>query len=132
MSKHETPMIEAYWKQVGGTLVEEYPIVKRSPTCGPRRLDAVILPKRQHRKAHWSKVPLEGEEVIVVQAKANRLGMYLMGQALFSAELVKRCKPRKIRSIALCAQDDSELRPLLKRYRHIEVVVLDGRNLRKR
>jgi hypothetical protein len=68
---------------------------------------------------------LEGQDVIAVQAKAERLGMYLMGQALFSAELVRRFNPRSIRSIALCYEDDSVLRPLLNPYPHVEVVVLN-------
>lgn len=127
MSKRETPMIRGFWKTVGGTLVEEFPVVKASPTCGPRRLDAVILPNRDFRIAHWSEVSLEGEDVIVVQAKAKRLGMHLMGQALFSAELVKRFKPASVRSVALCEQDDSELRPLLASFPHVEVVVLNER-----
>ena len=131
MSKHETPMIRSYWRKIRGTLIEEFLAVKASPTCGSRRLDAVILPKGEFRIAHWKEVSLKGKDIIVVQAKANRLGMYLMGQALFSAALVKRFKPRSVRSIALCKKDDSVLRPLLKRYRHIEVVVLNRQGTRK-
>ena len=29
MSKNETPLTLAYWKKVKGTLIEEYPIVKK-------------------------------------------------------------------------------------------------------
>jgi len=68
-------------------------------------------------------VTLEGQDVIVVQAKAERLGMYLMGQAVFSAELVKRFQPASIRSVALCSRDDSELRPLLAAFPLVEVVI---------
>jgi len=132
MSKHETPMIRSYWRKIRGTLIEEFLAVKASPTCGSRRLDAVILPKGEFRIAHWKEVSLKDKDIIVVQAKANRLGMYLMGQALFSAALVKRFKPRSVRSIALCKKDDSELRPLLKRYRHIKVVVLDEHGIHKK
>lgn len=132
MSKHETPMIRSYWRKIRGTLIEEFPAVKASPTCGPRRLDAVILPKGEFRIAHWKEVSLKGKDIIVVQAKANRLGLYLMGQALFSAALMKRFKPRSVRSIALCTKDDSVLRPLLKRYPHIEVVVLNEHDIRKK
>src|SRR5207249_337598 len=88
MSKLETPMIRAYWQKVGGTLIEEFPVVMGSATCGPRRLDAVILPKGDLRIARWTDVSLEDKEVIVIQAKARRLGMYLMGQAVFSVDLV--------------------------------------------
>ncbi len=85
----------------------------------------MILPNGERRRTHWSDVSLADQDVIVVQAKASRLGMYLMGQALFSAELVKRFNPRTIRSIALCYEDDSVLRPLLNPFPHVEVIVLN-------
>jgi len=124
MSKRETPMILTFWNSTGGTLITEYPAVQKSDSCGPRRLDAVIIPAGDHRRVSWKDVSLEGEDVIVVQAKAGRLGMYLMGQAVFSAELVKRYHPRSIRSVALCYDDDSELHPLLDRFPEVDVVVL--------
>jgi hypothetical protein len=126
MSKHETPMIRAYWRRVGGTLIEEFPAIRRTATCGQRLLDAVILPNGETRIAHWREVSLEGEDVIVVQAKAHRLGMYLMGQAFFSAQLLERFKPTSVRSVALCARDDSVLRPLLEQYPGMQVVVLSA------
>ena len=69
---------------------------------------------------------IAGQDVIAVQAKAQRLGMYLMGQGLFSAELLRRFQPKSIRSIILCSADDSVLRPLLARYPEVEVVVDAG------
>jgi len=123
MSKNETPMIRWYWNQIGGTLVEEFPVVCRTPLCGQRLLDAIILPKRETRIAQWREVSLEGEEVIVVQAKASRLGMYLMGQTFFSAQLVQCFRPASVHSVALCTADDSMLRPLLEQYPGMEVVV---------
>lgn len=124
MSKHETPMIRWYWEQVGGTLIEEYPAVRRTRTNGARLLDAVILPEREKRVASWRDVSVEGENVIVVQAKAHRLGMYLMGQVVFSIDLIERFGPASVRSIALCAADDSVLHPFLDRYPEVEVVVV--------
>src|SRR5262249_32398858 len=124
MSKHETPMIREYWRRVGGMLLEEYPAVARSASCGPRRLDAIILPTGEHRISSWRDVSLEGQDVIVVQAKASRLGMYLMGQALFSVELVRKFKPASIRSVILCGRDDAVLRPLLAAHPSVELVVL--------
>jgi hypothetical protein len=124
MSKNETPLIHRYWKQVGGTLVEEFPVVTRSATNGQRLIDAVILPKLPTQKAHWKEVSLEGQDVILVQAKANRLGMYLMGQAFFSVELIRRFRPASVHSVALCQTDDSILRPLLEQYPNFEVVVM--------
>lgn len=117
-------MIRAYWRQIGGTLIEEFPAVGRTDTCGQRLLDAVILPNGEERIAHWREVSLEGKDVIVVQAKARRLGMYLMGQTFFSAQLIKRFKPASVRAVALCKRDDSVLRPLLEQYPGMEVVIL--------
>ena len=124
MSKRETPMIFNYWRRVGGTLVTEFPAVQRSDSSGPRRLDAIIIAGGVNRQVHWREVSLADKDVIVIQAKAHRLGMYLMGQALFSAELVRPFNPRSVRSVALCSKDDSTLRALLDPYPHVEVVVL--------
>jgi hypothetical protein len=84
MSKHEMPMIRWYWEQVGGTLVEEFPAIHRGPTWGPRWLDGVILLHGERRIAKASEVSFENADVVIIQAKNSRLGMYLMGQALFS------------------------------------------------
>ena len=125
MSKHETPMIQWFWDREGGTLIEEYEICKKEFTYARRLIDAIILPTGQRVRLEGkgrNEINLEQQDVVVVQAKAYRLGMYLMGQALFSAELVKALKPRSIRTVALCKYDDSMLRPLAEKY-GIEVVI---------
>jgi hypothetical protein len=118
-----------YWRKVGGTLIEEFCAVPRSDTCGTRILDAVIVKRGRRRRAHQSEVDVKGKDIIVVQTKAERLGMYLMGQVFFSAQLMRRFKPRSIESVALVAQDDDVLRPLLERYKSMRVVVCP-KNLR--
>lgn len=123
MSKHETPLIRKYWNKVGGILIEEFLAVHRAKDRGPRLIDAIIITNRPKRIAHWSEVSLEGEDIIVVQAKASRLGMYLMGQAVFSRELMKPFKPASIKSVAICTKDDSTLRPLLENH-SVDVVVM--------
>jgi len=124
MSKHETPLIRAYWQQVGGTLVEEFPAVKRTRDSEARYIDAIIIPGEETRIARPSDVSLKGKDIICVQAKRGRLGMYLMGQALFSKQLLeKRFASRNVLSIALCTADDSALRPLLEKYDNVRVVV---------
>jgi len=104
MSKLETPMILAYWETVGGTLIEEFQLVKGDPSCGPRRADAVILPNRNRDQLGRGRraVSIEGEDVIVVHAKAYRLGMYWMGQAIFSAERDGTIRPAEVARHAKC------------------------------
>ena len=86
MENNETPMIEWYWNKVRGILCAEFPIAKR------RKLDAVILPDKKRAeevdKNQLSEL-LDGRDVIVIQAKAKRLSMYLLGQAFFSVELIR-------------------------------------------
>jgi hypothetical protein len=126
MSKRETPMTRRYWERVRGTLLEEYLIVPSSPGVGRRMIDAVIIEDGDHRIASRGKtVSLDGHDIVVVQTKALRLGMYLLGQAFFSRELIKdRFAPRSIRTIALCAIDDAILHPIAERF-GVEVVVDD-------
>ena len=126
MSKRETPMTRRYWERVRGTLLEEYLIVPSSLGVGRRMIDAVIIEDGDHRIASRGKtVSLDGHDIVVVQTKASRLGMYLLGQAFFSRELIKdRFAPRSIRTIALCAIDDAILHPIAERF-GVEVVIDD-------
>jgi hypothetical protein len=116
-------MTRWYWRQIGGTLIEEFCAVRPSRSCGVRLIDGVIVKGGPFKIARQSEVPIEGKDVVVVQAKASRLGMYLMGQAFFSAQLLRRFKPRSVQSVALVAQDDEVLRPLFEQYRGMRVVV---------
>ncbi len=61
--------------------------------------------------------------MIVVQAKNSRLGMYLMGQVLFSARLIERFQPRSVHAVALVRHEDSVMRQLLEAFPNTEVAV---------
>ena len=124
MNKREPAMTRWYWRQVRGTLIEEFLAVRRTATCGQRLLDGVIVRGGAFRIARREEVSVKGQDVIVVQTKVGRLGMYLMGQAFFSAQLIwQRFKPRSVLSVALCHQDDEVLGPLFKQYPGMEVVL---------
>jgi hypothetical protein len=123
VSKHETPMTRWYWQQVGGTLIEEFCAVCGSRSCGVRLLDGVIVKDGPFVMARQSEISLKGRDIIVVQAKARRLGMYLMGQAFFSAQLMRAFEPRSVESVALVLGDDEVLRPLFEQYPGMRVVV---------
>ena len=83
MSKNETPLTRRYWDEIGGTLAEEVSVVKAHEGAGGRWLDALILPAGTNRVAKPHEVDITGQDVIVVQTKARRLGMGVMGQAVF-------------------------------------------------
>ena len=126
MSTNETPLTHRYWKRKGGTLLEEYCVVRSRPGVSPRWVDGIIILGGEHRigsKKEHESLDLNGQDLIVVQTKTGRLGMYLLGQALFSRELVREhCRPRSVRTVALCGRDDDVLHPIAE-YFGIEVTV---------
>lgn len=122
MSKYETPLTRRYWEQVGGTLVEEFPAVLRGTGNAQRLLDGLIIQGEPKVIAKATEVTIKGKNIIVLQTKANRLGMNLMGQAIISKKLMERFEPNSIRSVAICTEGDLVLEPLLKDY-GIELVI---------
>jgi hypothetical protein len=125
MSKLETPMTLRYWERVGGTLCEEFPLVARRVDASGRWADGLIVKGGDFERRKLSPADVEGQDVIVIQTKAMRLGMYLLGQALFSRELAQPMNPRSVHSVAICSRDDAVLRPLAEAH-GIEIVIDDG------
>ena len=123
-------MTEAFWQShAPGALLPEYTLVRAGPDCGRRCVDAVILPDEPHRRATPFDYPsIDGHNVIVVQTKRGRMGMYLMGQAVFSAKLALACGAKSVRSVLLCNQADSVLLPLLEPFPEVEVWTSDPLN----
>lgn len=93
MSKHETRMTEGFWQsKARGLFFAEYPLVHRAADRATRLVDGLIFPDEPYAQGKWREHPsLSGRRVIVVQTKIGRMGMYLMGQALFSARLALAC-----------------------------------------
>jgi hypothetical protein len=127
MSKHETAMTEGFWRsQAQGAFLAEYPLVRAAADRGARLADAVILPDEPFGKASVLHYPsLAGRNVIVIQTKPGRMGMYLMGQALFSGRLAKAQGAASVRSILLCNRTDGALLTLLEAFPEVEVWVSD-------
>jgi hypothetical protein len=125
MSKHETWRTRQYWESVGGLLIEEYLAIplSKDQSIGKRLIDGVIVlgePKSRQKGGTYN---FEGKDIIAVQTKATRLGMYLMGQAYFTREILKRFKPNTIRTVAICGKGDREMEILCKK-EDIEVMII--------
>ena len=132
MSRHETPMTRWYWNQVGGLLIEEYMVVSRGAQQTRRLVDGLIVLGEEARIARKRTFDIAARDVIVIQSKNRRLSMPLMGQCLFSRDLVRQLGPSSVRSVALCTRDDATLRPLLEAHEGCEVVVYPQPGLRRR
>ena len=113
-----------------GAFIPEYPLIAQpGPDAKQRWADAVILPDEPHGRALIADYPnLAGRRVIIVQTKVGRMGMYLMGQALFSAGLVRAQRAASVRSILLCHKIDRALMPLLAPFPEVEVWLSNPEN----
>ena len=131
MSKHETPMTRWYWRTVNkrkGLLIEEFHAVKRDSSVGnnKRHIDGVIVLGEKAERRGPKKGDRElvmGKRVIVIQSKARRLGMSLIGQVVVSRELLKDLKAKVVKSVGVCCEDDKVLHQVLRRFKKCEVVV---------
>ena len=122
MSKHETPLTRRYWQEIGGTLIEEFPAVRRGPNQGDRRLDGIVILDSPRKIANHREVEIENRDIVVIQTKVGRLGMPLLGQALFSRHLMKSFRPSSVETVAICTKGDAVLEPLAAEY-GVKVVV---------
>lgn len=125
MSKHETWRTRKFWEATGGFLIEEFIAIPptKDKLIGKRLMDGVIILGIAKGIQVGGTVELEGKDIIVVQTKSDRLGMYLMGQAFFSKQIMQRFNPKSIRTVAICGEFDEEME-LLCKANAIEVVVI--------
>ena len=125
LNNKETPLLHRFWKEAGGTLVEEFYAVKRSRTNSERRIDGVIIKGGENVIMPQSEVSIKNKDVIAVEVKTGRLGRYLMGQTLFAKYLLESFSPRSIESVAICQRDDDILRPFLESFDGVKVVIYE-------
>ena len=129
MSKHETWRTRQYWDSVGGLLIEEFRAVKESknPSQENRYMDAVIVLNEPKKIYNENTYELTDKDVIVVQTKRGRIGMYLLGQAYFSKILIQMHNPRSVKSIAICGKNDAVMAELAAEH-DVEILVIPDRD----
>lgn len=126
MSKHEAWRTRHYWHTIGGLLIEEFQAVagNNNENIARRLIDGIIVPSEPGGIQRGGSFDFTGKDIVVVQTKSNRLGMYLMGQAFFSREIMKRYRPRSIKTVAICGKGDAEMQMLCHQH-DIDVAVID-------
>lgn len=121
MSKHETWRTRKYWESVGGLLIEEFVAVNRTKDQGKRSLDGVIVLGESTRISENNFFNVEERDIIVIQTKATRLSMSLLGQAFFSRCLMEKHNPKSIKTVAICGKMDKVLSELAEQ-QNIEII----------
>lgn len=123
MSKYETWRTRKYWEQTGGLLIEEFLAVSSGKNHNNRRIDGLIV-LGEKTGIHDSNIyDIKDKDVIVIQTKSGRMGMYLLGQAYFSKFLVENHQPRSIKSVAICGKSDTIMEELASKH-DLEIVVI--------
>jgi hypothetical protein len=104
-------------------LIEEFVAIEGSKCNGRRPIDGLIVlcePKAIHAGNTHN---ITEKDVIIIQTKRRRIGMYLLGQAYFSKFLVERHAPKSIKCVAICGKSDTVMEELAKSH-GVEVVVI--------
>ena len=110
---------------MGGFLIEEFHVTELDSAAGISRrlIDGVIIDAKEIGSQVGGTKEIEGKDVISVQTKGTKLSMSLLGQALFSRDLLEMHKPRSIQSVAICASGDALLEEIAKKY-GVKVVII--------
>lgn len=124
-------MTRWYWEKVNrgrGLLIEEFGAIRRNEKRGhnKRHMDGVIvlgLKSGRRGPLKGDQKLVEGKKVIVIQSKARRLGMSLIGQVVVSRELLLNLKAKAVRSVGVCTEDDKILRRILRRFKGCRSIV---------
>ena len=124
MSKHETWRTKLYWESVGGLLIEEFMSVKGNKDQGKRTVDGLIVLGEKTGIYKGNTYDISGKDVIVIQTKRGRIGMYLLGQAYFSRFLIEKHKPKSVKSVAICGRNDKVMQELADQH-DVEIVVIE-------
>jgi hypothetical protein len=123
MSKHETWRTRKYWQSVGGLLIEEFIAVKGTKEQGVRLVDGLIVLGEETKIYEGNTYDITGKDVIVIQTKKQRIGMYLLGQAYFSKLLIEKHNPKSVKSVAICGKNDTVMQELADKH-YLEVIVI--------
>ncbi|MCI4671818.1 MAG: hypothetical protein MRZ79_26990 [Bacteroidia bacterium] len=123
MSKHESWRTRQYWEEIGGLLIEEYVAVRGNSEQGRRAIDGLIVLNENTEIYEGNSYPIEGKEVISIQTKRGRIGMYLLGQAYFSKFLLEKHNPKSVRAVAICGKSDKVMEDLAEKH-GVEIVVI--------
>lgn len=104
-------------------MIEEFLAVRRTKTKGKRVIDGVIVLGEKFGIYEGNYYDIKGKDIVVIQTKHNRLGMYLLGQAYFSKFLMEKFKPKSIKSVAICGAHDDILSEIAKDH-GVQIIVI--------
>jgi hypothetical protein len=101
--------------RVGGSLIAPAMITPRL------RIDGLICPDGFSSADGALADRVNGTDVVLVHSTAASLGMYVGGEAIFAAELVRRMGAAGIRSVIACKRGDPAIEAAIRTYLDFEL-----------
>ncbi len=130
MPENHNRLIRRYWRERGGTLVEDFLAVRLNLNQGSRVLDGVttidgiIILQGPRIVAQYNEVDIKDKDVVIVHAHPGKVDMPVLGKALFSWHLMEAFQPWNLETIVVCNEGDRVLDRLAAHY-GIRIVVYD-------
>lgn len=116
MVKLETALTRLLWREVGGTLYEDFPLAirGRNNANAPRTLHGLIDKGGPLEISDRFPGTMIKKDLVVILAKSKGAGVFSTVEALSAIKLVDRHhQPRSIEGYIVCLQEDEVLRAII-------------------
>ena len=134
MTKLETALTRLLWRELGGTLYEDFPLAirGRSNLNAPRNLHGLIDKGGRFEISTRYPGSMVKKDLVVVLAKSKNVGVFSTVEALSAIKLVDRHHlPRSIEGYIVCLQEDEVLRAIINaEYPFLHLKVYDSQDLK--
>jgi hypothetical protein len=134
MEKLESLLTRLLWREIGGTLYEDFPLTNRGKINAPAVINGLIDVKGKNEIGKYSPRSLNKKTVAVVLAKPKGAGMFSVGEILSAVKLLdNRHELKSIEGYIVSVKEDEVLRSLLMGdYPFLKLKVYEVDKLRKR
>ena len=132
MEKLETLLTRMLWKELGGTLWEDYPLTRRPRSNAPATVGLIDKGGEPEIGKYFPRT-LSGKDIAVVLARPNNPGLFTAGEALAAVKLLdNQYEPKTIEGYIVSVQEDNVLSDLLLGeypFLKLKVYPMDGLSL---
>lgn len=134
MVKMETALTRLLWRELGGTLYEDFPLLVRgrSNANAPRNLHGLIDKGGPFEIRKRFSGSMAKKDVVAIIAKSKGAGVFTTVEALSAVRLVDRQhQPHSIEGYIVCLEEDEMLRAVLQtEYPFLRMKVYGPRDLK--